>query len=407
MAATINYYLDKPEGKKKTQIFIYFSFNGKRIKIASGHSIHPKDWNKDKQYARATYSDAMELNGILKSKGEKINKIYLRACLEGITPTPEYIRTEFFKEDEEPVSAESFIETFEKFIEVSKSTKMDTTIRGYEACLNHLKTFSNLNKFPLSFDRMDYAFYSEFVDYLFKTKKLLSNAAGKQIKNLKTFLSHAEKMGINRKEDYKKFKVLTVETEVLFLTKEELFAIYELDLSKNKRLEQVRDYFCFACFTGLRYSDINQLRPEHVYGNEIHITHMKTKKTNRVPLNSYAMDILNKYLDKDNERLFPVASNQKANEYLKEIGKEAKINTPIHWVNFRGSERIEKTFPKYDKISFHMAKKTFITNSLMFGMNERALMQITGNTDPKVLKRYIKITEDFKRSEMDRTWGKV
>ncbi|HVB02834.1 MAG TPA: hypothetical protein VNE41_03855, partial [Chitinophagaceae bacterium] len=70
------------------------------------------------------------------------------------------------------------------------------------------------------------------------------------------------------------------------MTDEEFQSLFDLDLSGNNRLRQVRDVFCFSCTTGLRYSDLALLRREHIKGDEIKITVKKTKQSLTIPLNT-------------------------------------------------------------------------------------------------------------------------
>ncbi len=44
----------------------------------------------------------------------------------------------------------------------------------------------------------------------------------------------------------------------------ELAKIYQLNLSDDKELEEVRDIFIVGCYTGLRYSDLSTLNNEHI-----------------------------------------------------------------------------------------------------------------------------------------------
>lgn len=98
----------------------------------------------------------------------------------------------------------------------------------------------------------------------------------------------------------------------------------------KKYLEQVRDVLCFTCFTGLRYSDVYNLKKSDAKDDYIEITTIKTKDSLLIDLNTYSRAILEKYNDipYPNGKALPVISNQKFNEYLKELGGFAEINDP-------------------------------------------------------------------------------
>ncbi len=80
---------------------------------------------------------------------------------------------------------------------------------------------------------------------------------------------------------YKKFSYTEKEKEVIFLTMEELLHLYSFEFD-NKRLSKARDMYCFGCFTGLRISDINQLRHDHISDGYIIKKIQKTKQFEKI-----------------------------------------------------------------------------------------------------------------------------
>ena len=93
-------------------------------------------------------------------------------------------------------------------------------------------------------------------------------------------------------------------------------------------MEAIRDVFVFACYTGLGYEELNKLTANHIHqgddgGRWIIIDRKKTDIRGRIPLLPNAKAILKKYenfpLNRNKGKLLPVHSNQKMNEYLKEL----------------------------------------------------------------------------------------
>nr|WP_245542585.1 tyrosine-type recombinase/integrase [Segetibacter koreensis] len=165
----------------------------------------------------------------------------------------------------------------------------------------------------------------------------------------------------------------------------------------------MRDVFCFACVTGLRYSDLNLLKREHIKKDEIKITVKKTKDLLTIPLNHYSKAILSRYAGM--LRPLPVISNQNMNYAVKDVCKLAGIGEPTEIVRFRGTKREAITYPKYQLIGVHTARKTFCTLSLEKGMSAEEVMSISGHSDYKSFKRYVKITEQRKKVVMVKAWG--
>lgn len=119
------------------------------------------------------------------------------------------------------------------------------------------------------------------------------------------------------------------ETDAIYLNETELAAIYNLNLSNDKELEEIRDIFIVGCFTGLRYSDLSTFSPEHIdhINGNINIKQRKVHKAVVIPMIDYVPDILKKY----NYDL-PKVPSYKFNERLKELGKKAKLKQKIEIV---------------------------------------------------------------------------
>lgn len=107
------------------------------------------------------------------------------------------------------------------------------------------------------------------------------NSIGTSVKNIKVFMNEAVERGLTRNLEFrnKKFKIIEEETENIYLSEDEIKKIYELDLSDNKRLDRVRDLFIIACYSGLRFSDLIQLRDENFIDNK---TKIKIKRKRQV-----------------------------------------------------------------------------------------------------------------------------
>jgi site-specific recombinase XerD len=299
----------------------------------------------------------------------------------------------------------------DKYIHENKASREPGSLSVYRSLKNHLNEFQTSKKKKISFNNIDYSFFSEFQNFLINIKsKRAPNGLGnvtiaKQLSTLKTFLNYARMHGIEVRTNYKDFKIKKESLEVIALTNNEFETLYALDLAGNKRLDKVRDIFCFSCATGLRYSDLAQLKREHIKNDEIKMIITKTKQHQTIPLNPYSHSILAKYSDL--YRPLPIISNQKINEYLKELCQLAEITEPVQIVRFRGNKREEKLYPKHELISVHTGRKTFCTLSLEKGMSAEEVMQISGHRDYKSFKRYVKITEQRTKTVMRNAWGGI
>lgn len=162
--------------------------------------------------------------------------------------------------------------------------------------------------------------------------------------------------------------------------------------------------FLFCCFTGLRYSDVAKLTHADVKEGFIDIVTKKTVDGIRIELNKHSQAILDKYKGKEykGDKVFPVISNQRMNEYLKELCEICGIDTPTKVVYFLGNERIEETYPKFALVSTHCGRRTFVVNALRLGIPAEVIIRWTGHADYKSMKPYIKIVDELKKSEMSK-----
>ncbi|MHB1179027.1 MAG: site-specific integrase [Daejeonella sp.] len=303
----------------------------------------------------------------------------------------------------------------DQYISDHKYIREPGSLSVYKSVKEHLKAFEQHTRIKVRFETIDYRFFSNFQAFLISRTKankagivspMLNNTTiAKILSTLKTFLNYARQNGIKVPDAYKAFVIRKEKLEVIALDQEEFDALLNYDLSDNKRLDQVRDVFCFSCATGLRYSDISQLRKEHIQGDVITIIVKKTKSELTIPLNKISASIIKKY--EDQNKLLPVISNQRLNEYVKELCKIAGINTPQEIVRFRGSTREVNVYPKWELIHFHTARKVFICLSLEKGMSISEVMEISGHMDFRSFSRYSRVTEKRKNLVMIKAWGEV
>ncbi len=158
-----------------------------------------------------------------------------------------------------------------------------------------------------------------------------------------------------------------------------------------------------------KYKDIHfenhmDLKRSDVKSDHIEVTTVKTADSLSIELNKYSKAILEKYKDIhfENHMVLPVISNQKMNDYLKELGELAEINEPIRETYYKGNERIDEVTPKYALLSTHAGRRTFICNALALGIPAQVVMKWTGHSDYKAMKPYIDIADDIKANAMNK-----
>lgn len=431
---TIRFVLraDKPDKNQKCPIQLIYQVSGSRKYFNTGERLIAENWDQEEQQAKyldkksakkllpkvdfsllPMAKDIDYINNNLFAIKKEVNDIENRFKVNGIVYSADML-IESLKENRSPITKKKeptnlVFDFIDKYIEDNKASRERGSLGVYKSLKSHLQAFETTKKKKVSFDRIDYSFFLEFQNFLINNKTKRSPAGlgnvtiAKQLSTLKTFLSYARIHGIKVSEGYKDFKIKREPLEVIALTNEEFETLYNFDLSQNKKLDQVRDVFCFSCATGLRYSDLAQLKREHIKDGEIRITVTKTRQKLTIPLNPYSHAILDKYSKM--HRPLPVISNQKMNDYVKELCKKAKIKEPVQIVRFRGAVREENTYPKHELVSVHTGRKTFATLSLEKGMNAEEVMKIGGWKSYASFARYVNITEKRTKVVMAKAWG--
>ena len=395
------------------------NFASKRIEFTTGYRIDANKWDTDKQRVKNGCSNklkqsASEINTSLLEYYTEIQSIFKRFEVEDVMPTPEQIK-KAFNALHKPVSEEpkpkkealpcDFFQVFDDFVEDCgrQNNWSDSTFEKFAAVKNHLTNFRE----GLTFEFFDERGLNDYVGYLRDVREMRNTTIGKQLSFLKWFLRWAFKKGVHQNNAYDSYKpkLKSTQKKIIFLTWDELNRLREFKIPSNKQaLERVRDVFLFQCFTGLRYSDVFNLRRSDIKGDHIEVTTIKTSDSLIIELNNHSKAILDKYKDVafEDDKVLPVITNQKMNDYLKELAEMAGIDEPIRQTYYKGNERIDEVTPKYALLGTHAGRRTFICNALVLGIPPQVVMKWTGHSDYKAMKPYIDIADDIKANAMSK-----
>lgn len=402
--AQIKFYLKDPKSTTTTSIYLSYFHDNQRLKWGTGISVNPKHWNANTMTVKKSSEDYTNLNKRLEERSKRTLTIVADIERENIKVTPKEIRdrlNESFKEVETIID-KSFMKLLDVYIQDITLSKANNTVKKFRTLRNTLIDFSIQHKEykPLDFQDVDTAFYTKFLTYLL-AKNYLNTTVNKYRISLKVFLNWCVQNRFTDNTLYKDFKGLKEMTDIVYLTEAELMHLNALDLTNNEKLNNVRDCFCFASFTGLRYSDLDKVNRKNIKDEFLRITMQKTKGTISVPLSDYAIDILIR-----NDYKLNVISNQKYNKYLKELGEVCGLYETIEQTKMKGNSTVQYTKNKFELISSHTARRTFITLSLEKGMRPETVMEIVGHKDFKTMQNYIKLTEKVTQKEMKAVWTK-
>lgn len=423
----LNAYIGKDEKGKPKKVSAY---------ALSGVVIPKKIWDMEKNAIRKMYLKDDVEGGLYKSYNTTLGEIeswvnarynalgsdvvFTSDWLQGVVD--DYWADVKRKEDaeREKQEAEAKKETLNAYIaryieEISNGTRLTNkgtiykhgTVKAIKASMTQFAEFQQANGISLNFEDIDLDFYRQYTAWLTR-KGYTLNSLGKCIKDIKVIMTAAKDDELTTNEAYKakKFRVTAEEADNIYLTKEELDAIAEVDLSKMaKGYEIARDVFLAGCCLAQRVSDYNRLTPYNVV-TEVHksigendeiikeevtyivIDQQKENVRVRIPANKMMLGLLAKY----NNHL-PYIWEQKLNQYIKVVAEMAGITEEVPITSTKGGKRETTNIRKCDLVKTHTARRTGATLMYLSGMDLYDICKITGHTNIKNLRKYIKADE--------------
>ena len=438
----------RPYGTKRTvyQIQLHVTYDCNRVMLSTGCQITSQEaWDAENQLVVPGYRGPkgetdVEINNTLRKEKDQMETAFKYYEVNEERPTltevveryqerlngkqPKKREGKELENNALPKKDPGLLEVFQMFVTEcgEKNAWSIGTFKKMATLKEDLVSF----KKNVSFSDLDEKGLTAFVHYL-REKKVLNSPRKKKgdrdeyddedvmgLRNstiqkklgfLKWFLKWATDRGYNTTTDFKTFRptLKTTQRKVIYLSKPELERLRKLEIPAGlPSLEAVRDVFLFCCFSGLRHSDVYNLRKNDVKEDHIEVTTIKTGDSVSIELNNVTRDILRKYKDypfADN-RVLPVIQNQPMNRHLKDLCKLAGINEQIRITTYKGNQRKDEIKEKWELVGTHTGRRTFIVNCLSLGIPPNVVMKWTGHSDYKAMKPYIDIVDSIKASEM-------
>lgn len=399
---------------------IRISINGKRLDLFSGFRVDFQDWDFEKQRVVHNTKNisgqvASEINITLNNFHNDLERFFLKCSAEDLIPSNDEVRNAFnaikvkyglAKENKvEEVTVKDFYGVFDEFISVSSRLRNWTkgTITKFMALKKHLYEYNK----ALAFSDLTDQGLSDILHYFIQQIELKNSTTKKHFSNLKWFMKYALEKQHTDNDAILRFKPRLVQPKkkIIFLTEEEIIQIQNTIIPPTKAyLEKVRDVLLFLCFSGIRYSDVYKLKKSDVKDGRFEVTTEKTADSLVIELNSTSEAILEKYKNTPfkNDKALPVISNQKMNVFLKELGEIAGIDEPITDVYYIGNKRHDITKPKYEYLTTHIGRRSFICLCISKGVPIQVIMKWTGHSDYDAMKPYIEVSSKTKKIEMQK-----
>lgn len=379
---TVRFYIRRDQTNKDgtSTIMVRVTVNGERAVFSSKLTVDPKLWDNEANRAIGTSRAVKELNRTLEDIRATIRHHYYELERYEALVTAEKVRNAFLGIT---VRTESILQLFKELLEEYKSlegiSKSKATVQKYTRCYKRVEQFLKakykLSDMPLV--EIDHKFIVAFECYLRTVSKCNENTSAKFLQTFKMVIIRARNNGYIKGDPFSNYKIRLKRVDRGYLNEEELERLHNTPIT-SRRVAQVRDVFLFSCYTGLAYIDLKLLREENIQtsfdGKKWIMTHRhKTDTVVNVPLLDIPMELLARYKGLcKNGQLLPILSNQKCNQYLKDVAKACKI---------------EKN------LTFHMARHTFATTvTLSQGVPIESVSKMLGHTNIKTTQIYARIT---------------
>ena len=388
MGATIHalFFVKKTfkNAKGKVPIYLRITINGARFEISIGRQIDSANWHAKVGRVIGVTDEAKTLNSFLDTQRSRAIQFEQQIFREGKELTIETFREKWLGIKEKPIMlVDVFMEHNRKMkLLIGKEYAQLTYIR-FETTLAHTKKFLKYKYGVEDVDvkKLDYAFINEYAFWLKAVRNCNQNSTIKYLSNFKKIVNFCIQSGFIQRNPFVGFKMVKKEVVREILSKEDLEKMAVTPFP-TERSSQVRDIFLFCCYTGLAYADIKKLkRSEIVIGVDgerwIFTARQKTDTPSKIPLLPAAQEVMAKYENHpicvNKNLLMPVLSNQKMNDYLKQIADLCGINKVL---------------------TFHIARHTFATTvTLSNGVPIETVSKMLGHKSLRTTQHYAKILD--------------
>ena len=386
--SSISTYLKKSYIRKdgRSAIYLQVIIHSEVLHIPIQTYWYPKLWADGRALFRFHADpEARDINLIIQDQEARANEIFIQYRLRRRELTKSLFEAEWIT----GTRSNNFLRYMEQKME-QRLREREITLSTYKTqmvTLNHLKAWKKSIPFETLTDRTAF----QFDEYLLrKTGSQRLNARHGQHKNFKTYLNHAKSERIDFVHPYDYFSAKSQVGRFQPIHREELLKLWQLylkdELADSKR-QALRGFLC-VCLTGMRHGDLRRFTMEWIEGDFLVWVPQKTTKYGtavRVPVTPYLLRLLGDELAECGERkLFKGISEQKQNEYVRDIGQKLYLST---------------------RLCYQVGRETFATLYMEADGKLEVLSSLLGHTTTKMSEKYVKIRDQRKKEEAHRIAG--
>lgn len=365
-------------------IYVRLTVDGKRLEFSTKKFVEKTKWSNELSRMKGTSEEARSINSYLDLMKAKVLEAQMELLHRNEALTIENFKSKILgTEERQRMLVPIFQDHNNKIKELVGKEYAPGTLERYTTSLKHTIEFMQwkYNVSDIDITKIDHAFITDYEFWLRSVRNCANNTAVKYIKNFNKIIKICLANDWLDKNPFANYKSKVKEVERVYLNEDEIQTIIEKDF-KTERLSLVRDIFLFSCFTGLAYIDVKNLTKSHISfgidGEKWIFTHrQKTESASKIPILPVTQMIIDKYENHpqclNEDKLFPILSNQKMNAYLKEIAGVCEINK---------------------ELTFHIARHTFATTiTLTNGVPIESVSKMLGHKNLRTTQHYAKVLD--------------
>ena len=385
--------LNKKMDSGEYPIYARIYINREKSEISTRqHLANLEDWDKVMQRVK----HKTPINTLLSKMEGDIRNIYDRLKYNDKEISAVIVKNIFLGRTETSALLTDLMDKYYRERIITSTTISEATVNNYKATFAHVREFlKSVNQTKITLKQLDEAFIRKFDSYMSnlaatnkENQTLKRNTVNKYLVKFKSIILYAIGEGLMDKNPFSNIKFKMQKTTRTFLTKPELEALENHNLSGNESLIKVRDIFMFSVYSGLRFSDAMALKTGNIEFDGIKhwllFQQEKTKEHIRLPLLNKGKEILDKYQDeqKASGYVLPRITNQKTNSYLKVIADIVGFKKPL---------------------THHVARHTAATTIFLAnGVPIEVVSKQLGHSSIKITQIYAKITNDLLSKAADK-----
>ena len=397
----LTFYINRTRERKNGEcpVMLRINLNGDRLALQVKRYILPENWDQSRYVMKGRTEEARVFNNYLEAVRLKAHKKYNELLSYTDDVTPQMLRDAILGVNSAKTRQiidiwEGHVSNLKKLIGKENSY---ATYQKYNTAKNHFQAFlqKQYHIDDVSIKAVDYQMIQQYGIYLKTEKGCSFNTATKFLQNLKTITSISIRSGWLVKDPFNGISLTLKEVDRPYLSFEELQRLIEFN-SVFDRLNRVRDFFVFSCYTGLAYIDVKKLKRAEIEGNDemgfwIRTRRQKTGGRANIPLLDIPMSIIRNYcqlelLDAE-DSILPILSNQKMNAYLKELADLCNIQK---------------------QLSYHVARHTFATTvTMMNGVPIESIAKMLGHKNIRTTQHYARIVDAKIGNDMNELASKI